>query len=99
MGSNCHRFRLAAKCIVEERKELVERIQALLKKLSYSFPLDLRRQLTPLSAKQANSTRWSSTYEMICRYVAHRPFLPGVIHVDVAELLLEADKDADVYVF
>lgn len=56
-----HRFNMAVKDLIFERKDMVEKIQAMMKKLSCSIATVLLRRLTPLSANCA----WRSIYHML----------------------------------
>lgn len=47
-------------------------------KLSFQIPAAKLRRLAPRRVKIYTETRWSSTFEMIFRYLKHHPLLPSL---------------------
>lgn len=99
LGWHSHLINLGVKYLMELRKMLVEKIQALLKKLSHSIPTEILPSLTPLNFKERNESRWSSTFEILGRYCDLMPFLSQMYHDAVSELLLKACEDGDAEFF
>ena len=75
IGCASHRFNLAIKVILKEQEHLIGRIQDINVKLK---SLKLRGNLrshTELEPKLRNDTRWSSTYQMLERYIKLHPII------------------------
>lgn len=53
-----HCYNFAANKNIEKKKELVEKIESLMKNLSYSIPCAILDWINPISSKQSNSTLW-----------------------------------------
>lgn len=93
VGCHSHRYNLAMKDILEEYEEVIEKVQAIMKKLSYQIPAAKLRRFTLLKAKQRNVTRWSSTYDMLRRYRELKEFLPKLDDVELESILLSEEED------
>ena len=68
IGCASHRFTLACKKYLESREGVLQKIQALmttLRQIKQSGKLRTKTDLEPVSR---NTTRWSSTYEMVKRF-------------------------------
>jgi hypothetical protein len=65
-------------------------------KLKNLIPAAKLRKLTHLKAKTRNTPRWSSTFEMILRYIKIRDFLPLLGINDLDELLLTVRENRDI---
>jgi len=95
IGCHSHKFNLAMKDMLLEHDNVIEKVNVLMGKLSYSIPAALLRQKTSLCAKRCNTTRWSSTFEMMQRYCNIRHHLPEIDHPEVQELLLSEEENSD----
>lgn len=56
--------------MIEDHEMVVEKVHALMRKLSFSIPVAMRFEQCSLAAQCANVTRWSSTFLMLKRFVA-----------------------------
>ncbi|KAH9103354.1 hypothetical protein AeMF1_020284 [Aphanomyces euteiches] len=54
---------------------LLTKVNTLMTKLSYTVPAGKLSKFTNLKPKRRNSTRWSSSYEMIIRYIEIKGFI------------------------
>ena len=87
LGCASHRFNLAVKDILEEYSDVTSCVYHMMKKLKNIIPAAKLRKLTPLRAKCANATRWSSTYKMLRCYKQLKEFLPKLNMTEVDDLL------------
>lgn len=76
VGCASHRYNLAVQGIFSESKEVIKKVNELMKKLRTPILAAHLRKHTHLRAKVYNSTRWSSTAEMIRRYQKIKQFIP-----------------------
>lgn len=53
----------------------MKKLQALMKKLCYSFAAAKLRRLTPLCAVESMGTKWDFTYEMLLQFVKLSEFI------------------------
>ena len=75
IGCASHKFQQAVSRYLDKNECLLNKINTLMGKLK---PLELAfklREHTPLQPIQRNKTRWSSTYDMINKYIELKPFL------------------------
>lgn len=93
VGCYSHRFNLAVKDVLTNNTLTIEKVQKIMKKLSCQLPAAKLRRFTHLKAKQNNVTRWSSTYDMLKRYVELREFLTLL---DIPDIFLSSREDAEV---
>ncbi|KAH9108336.1 hypothetical protein AeMF1_016490 [Aphanomyces euteiches] len=64
-----------------------------MRKLRRVVPAAKLRRLTPLKAKMKNSTRWSSTYHMLQRYVEIKPSVMMIGDREIDALLPSVGQD------
>lgn len=67
VGCHSHRFTLVVKDFLVEVHFTIDKVNQLIKRLSYSILSSLLQMLTPLSAKTSNAIRLNSTYQMLDR--------------------------------
>lgn len=92
----CHRFNLAIKDKVYEKKEVFQNILVLMKNVKYGLLAARLRRLTIYAAVVMNDTRWSSAYLMLKRYVRIREKLAELDDVEVGLLLLNAGENRKI---
>jgi hypothetical protein len=68
IGCASHRFNLACKKYLESREGVLQKIQALMTTLRQIKQAGKLRNKTDLEPVSRNTTRWSSTYEMVKRF-------------------------------
>lgn len=71
-------------------------MNVLMSKLSNLVPAAMLRKPTPLSAVKRQDTRWSSSFNMVDRYMKIRQFIGVIKHDDVSDLKLSAKQDTEV---
>ena len=81
-----HRFNLAMKLYLAPHEILLSKISELMKKLQTYKNRAVLRKSTTLVPVIRNSTRWSSTYEMLKRYCELRPMIDSS-SIELATLL------------
>jgi hypothetical protein len=77
VGCASHRLNLAV-CRLYEKEEyscLIQKVNALMDKLSTLKNASILRKKTHLTPEKRNQTRWSSTYNMLKKYRQLYPFL------------------------
>ncbi|KUF85263.1 hypothetical protein AM587_10005540 [Phytophthora nicotianae] len=80
IGCASHRFNLAVKDFLKTEDELITKVQALMAKLRTIKGRALLRRVSHLSPLMRNDTRWSSTYEMVERYLKLQPLIVQLGH-------------------
>ncbi|KAJ8531766.1 hypothetical protein ON010_g14198 [Phytophthora cinnamomi] len=85
IGCASHRFNLAVKDFMKVEEGLIAKVHALMSKLRTIKGRALLRRVSPLSPLLRNDTRWSSTYEMVARYLELQPAIIQLGH----DLLVE----------
>jgi hypothetical protein len=80
IGCASHRFNLAVKDFMKTEDELISKVHALMSKLRTIKGRALLRRVSHLSPLLRNDTRWSSTYEMVARYVKLQPAITQLGH-------------------
>ena len=75
IGCASLRLNLAVKDVLNEGKELLQKINTIMVKLRGLILGEKLKKLTNLTPKVRNVTRWSSSYQMVQRYVELREFL------------------------
>ncbi len=88
VGCPSHRFNLAMKEIIRINEVVIDKVQSLMKKLSYPFPAAKLRDFSHLRAKCSNVTRWSSTAAMLKRFVQLKDFLQKLKMDEIDDLML-----------
>ena len=78
--------------IVSVLEPVIKRIHELMKKLGTLKKSAILRKSLPLRPIIQNDTRWSSTYNMVCRYFELKPFI-DTTDGDLVLLLPSAGKD------
>ncbi|KUF88703.1 hypothetical protein AM588_10001926 [Phytophthora nicotianae] len=99
IGCASHRFQLAVKDFLAEEEVLLAKIHALMKHLSTIKCRAALRKVTPLAPVLRNATRWSSTFNMVERYVKLHPALLSMDHAtiakhDIVSFLLDEDESS-----
>ncbi len=69
VGCAIYRFNPAMKDMIQKHVTIIEKVRAVMKKLSYPILAAELRKHTHLRAKCSNVTRWSSTSQMLKRYI------------------------------
>lgn len=87
VGCHSHRYNLALKDIMAGHVDTIESVRVLMKRLSYQIPAARLRRHTKLRAKQDCETRWSSTFQMMKRYIALRPAIAQLDLPEIDDLL------------
>ena len=75
IGCASHRLNLAVKDVLNEEEELLQKIHTIMIKLRGLLLGAKLKKLTNLTPKLRNVTRWSSSYQMVQRYVELREYL------------------------
>lgn len=96
IGCASHRFNLAMGLYLKQHETILLRIHDLMTKLQNFLLAAALRTLTPLVAKSRNSTRWSSYFSMVQRYVAIREFIRNIADEEIEPLLLSAREDREI---
>jgi hypothetical protein len=65
-------------------------------KLKNLIPAAKLRKFTHLKSKMRNSTRWSSTFTMLQRYLQIKIFLPQLDLDEIDELIPQAREDKEI---
>ncbi|KAG6954994.1 hypothetical protein JG688_00012100, partial [Phytophthora aleatoria] len=102
--STCNRprrFQLAVNDFLADKELLLAKIHALMKHLSTIKCRAALRKVTPLAPVLRIVTRWSSTFNMVERYVNLRPALLSMDHAtvakhDIARFLLSGEESEHV---
>jgi hypothetical protein len=84
------------KTYLEAYDDTLQKINDIMSKLKNLIPAAKLRKLTHLKAKTRNATRWSSTFEMILRYIKIRDFLPLLEINELDELLLTVSENCEI---
>lgn len=69
VGCHSNHFTLTVKDKIQKHQDFVNGVHQLMQKLSFSVPVVLLRQKTPLAAKWCNMTRWKCAIKMRHKYV------------------------------
>ncbi|RLN86024.1 hypothetical protein BBJ28_00020367 [Nothophytophthora sp. Chile5] len=98
IGCASHRFNLAVRDFLKDDEPLVGKIQTLMLKLRTIKGRALLRRVTKLSPVLRNDTRWSSSFEMLKRYVVLEPLIGSLGHgvleeYDIQPLLLRRNEN------
>ena len=94
MGCASHRFNLACAELLEDHGEIIQKINALMGKMK-SVKLSAKlRQFTHLRPIQANITRWSSTHQMINRYMQLKEFMVYFDEENILEFIPSPKENA-----
>ena len=93
IGCASHRFNLAVQDLLSEEEAALSKVNHLMVKLGTLLLGAKLRKLTPLRPKTRNMTRWSSSFEMILRYVRLREFLPKLDSSEIDRLSLTSTEN------
>ena len=96
IGCASHRFNSAVQRIMGKEEELLEKINRLMSKLKTLLLGAKLLQLTPLRPITRDTTRWSSTFDIISRYVRLREFLVDLGSSDTDDLCLNSSENRRV---
>ena len=97
VGCASHRFNLAVKKLLEEHEPLLVKVNALMSKLKNLKLSGALRKHTDLRPIQRNVTRWSSTAQMVDRYLALKPFFVHFVNQQELDgLWLSARENRDL---
>lgn len=94
VGCASHRFNLAVKDLMSDKSDIINNVRELMKKLRNPKRRAQLRNYTNLSPLVCNDTRWSSTYEMLRRYIEVKEHLPQ-LHVEEIDDLIPSRKEHD----
>ena len=86
IGRASRKFNLAVEIILNEQKYVTNKLHAVMKKLKYPETAKLRIY-THLNPKCANSTRWSSTVEMLRCLIELKEYIPQ-LEIDDVDVLM-----------
>jgi hypothetical protein len=75
IGCASHRLNLAAKAFYQEFESILENINSIMKKLNTLKRAARLRLLTDLEPVTRNSTRWSSTFAMVKRFIEIKEYI------------------------
>ncbi|RLO12149.1 hypothetical protein DYB28_011445 [Aphanomyces astaci] len=78
IGCVSHRFNLAVQRMMEEHKNLSDRIHCVMLRARSVKNRSVLHLLTPLAPKLRNDTRWSSTYAMVARFFEIKDHLAAI---------------------
>ncbi|OWZ05126.1 hypothetical protein PHMEG_00022844 [Phytophthora megakarya] len=73
IGCASHRFNLDVKDFLKTEEVLIAKVPALMTKLRTLKGQAVLRRFSQLTPLPRNDTRWSSTYEMVARYIVLQP--------------------------
>ncbi|RLN92817.1 hypothetical protein BBJ28_00025410 [Nothophytophthora sp. Chile5] len=98
IGCASHRFNLAVRDFLKDDEPLMGKIQTLMLKLRTIKGRALLRRVMKLSPVLRNDTRWSSSFEMLKRYVVLEPLIGSLGHgvleeYDIQPLLLRCSEN------
>jgi hypothetical protein len=82
VGCASHRFNLAVTRVISESEDLITQIQNMMIQLRQPNISAQLAKFTDLRPLKANTTRWSSTYAMVDRYVAIQDAIRNVAAVE-----------------
>ncbi|POM71659.1 Hypothetical protein PHPALM_11737 [Phytophthora palmivora] len=82
VGCASHRFNLAVCHFLEEYRSIIDQVQALSTQLRYPNNAAELERHTSLKPLKVNTTRWSSTFNMLQRYVKIRDAIKMVTAVE-----------------
>eukprot|EP00171_Calliarthron_tuberculosum_P003101 IDg3101t1 len=99
IGCASHRFNLAMRVVLNDDEELISKINTIMVKLRGLLLGAKLRRLTSIRPKIRNTTRWSSTHDMIVRYVRIREFLPNLESEEIDSLFLSPSENRRVDAF
>ena len=97
IGCASHKFNLAVSAYLEKDNILLNKTNQLMGRLKTYKLAGKLRELTPLKPVQKNVTRWSSTFEMIERFIQLEPFF-GALRDDakLIDYLLTPREENDL---
>lgn len=87
IGCASHRYNLCVKDMIQDSTTVIDKVQAVMKKLRYPIPAATLRQHTHLRAKCHNVTRWSSTASMLHRFQKIKEFIPELGIEEVIDIM------------
>lgn len=87
-----HRYKLAAKYLLNKHEETIDKIQVLMTKLRFGVLVAQLRKLMPYFAGIRTKTCWSSTFYMLQRYVNLRSFIVDLNSSRLDDLRLSASE-------
>lgn len=96
IGCASHRYNLAVQDILSEHEELLSKINTLMIKLKSLLLGAKLMKITGLKARTRNQTRWSSTFQMLVRYLDIKDHLHKLNSVEVDILSLSTAEDRRV---
>lgn len=90
-----HWFKLVVCDLFNDHEDLLEKGQALMRKLSYQISAARLRRLTPLKAKVNNKKGWRTTFGMLKRYLEINNFV-GLTDIGVVQApVLTSEEDEE----
>eukprot|EP00171_Calliarthron_tuberculosum_P014870 IDg14870t1 len=79
-----------------EEDDVLTKVNAIMTKLKTLLLAAKLRSLTHPKAKTRNATRWSSTHDMLTRYVRVREFIPKLGSGDLDDMTLPSSENRRV---
>lgn len=96
VGCYSHRFNLAVGDILGDYDDVIESVYRIMVKLRNLIPAANLRKHTNLRPILNNKTRWSSTSQILRRYIVLQPFLEKLQIKELTDLLLGPKGHSDV---
>ena len=93
IGCASHRFNLAVQDLMTPYREVIDKVNSLMKKLQNLIPAAKLRRINHLKAKTSIKTRWSSTYAMITRF---RQISDFILKIDLTEIICMMPTHAEM---
>lgn len=87
VGCASHRFNLAVKDLLLPHKDIILKVAEMMKKLRAPLKRAILRKFTDLTPIVCNVTRWSSTYDMLKRFLELRDVLPQLHIAELDDLM------------
>ncbi|RHY69411.1 hypothetical protein DYB34_008694 [Aphanomyces astaci] len=82
--------------MITNHATVIDKVNALMTKLRFTLPAARLRHVTPLRAITLSATRWSSTFNMLKRYIELKPFLLAIADDSIDVLRLNVVEDREV---
>ena len=93
LKSATHRFNLAMNDILKAHEQIIDKVTAIMEKLRSYILASKLQKFTQVRPKVINTTRWSSTYDMLWRSTRIRKFLGDLESVEIDSLFLTLSEN------